>query len=289
MAVEMEPRFIGEFQTGLDCPKSLAFDRAGDLYAGCCGWNGGARKFTRNGGVFTPSWTLPFKKVMGIAEGKDGNICMSRKEGECHEVRVVSPHGELLKTWGSLGVGHGQFSTPAGVAVDGAGCVYVVEASSWPFVAHDGGAKAGGMRVQKFDADGNFLRAWGAYGFWEGEFNVPVGIAVDKKNCVYVADTHNCRVQKFDCGGAFIRAWGTCGAKDGQMNCPQGIAIHPAGDVFVADTLNNRVQRFTPNGEWVASMGSEKDFWLPCGIAFDRDGTMAVADTMNNRIRILKT
>jgi len=272
---------------GLDCPKCLAFDFAGNLYVGCCGWNGGVQKFERNEAVgFTPSWSLPIKKVMGIAVAPNGNLYLSRKDNETHEICVYSAQGELLKTWGSIGAEEGQFSTPAGVAVDSAGCVYVVEASSWPFVARGNETVPGGMRVQKFDADGNFIRAWGAYGFGEGFFNVPVGIAVDRDNRVLVADTHNSRVQAFDCDGVFLRAWGTHGETDGQMNCPQGIAVHPCGDVFVADTLNNRVQRFSPSGEWLATMGGAGDFWLPCGIAFDRGGVMAVADTMNQRIRI---
>jgi ferredoxin len=115
-------------------------------------------------------------------------------------------------------------------------------------------------------------------------FNVPVGIAIDQQDRVYVADTHNCRVQVFDRDGVFLRAWGECGDLDGQLNCPQGIAISPAGDVFVADTFNNRIQQFTADGEWIATMGCAADFWLPCGIAFDPWGAMCVADTMNNRV-----
>jgi len=271
----------------MECPKSLAFDAAGNLYAGFCGWSGGVQKFERNGpGVFTPSWSLPIKKVMGIAVAPNGNLHMSHKENNTHEMRVYSARGELLKTWGSIGAGEGQFSTPVGVAIDSAGCVYVAEASSWPFVTRGGEQVPGGMRVQTFDADGNFLRAWGAYGFEDGRFNVPTGIAIDRFDRVYVADTHNCRVQKFDRDGVFLRAWGTCGGADGRFNCPQGIAVDPVGDIFVADTLNNRVQQFSSRGEWMASAGSGADFWLPCGIAFDREGVMAVADTMNHRIRI---
>jgi tripartite motif-containing protein 71 len=46
---------------------------------------------------------------------------------------------QLLTTWGSEGSGDGQFGEPGGIAVDGAGNVYV--------------ADTGNNRVQKFKQD----------------------------------------------------------------------------------------------------------------------------------------
>ena len=38
---------------------------------------------------------------------------------------------------------------------------------------------------------------WGAFGSGDGEFDSPIGVAVDASNDVYVADFNNDRVQKF--------------------------------------------------------------------------------------------
>jgi len=51
--------------------------------------------------------------------------------------------------------------------------------------------------IQKFDSAGNFLAAWRSYGFGDGEFLNPSGVAVDAAGNVYVADRGNGRIQKF--------------------------------------------------------------------------------------------
>ena len=71
------------------------------------------------------------------------------------------------------------------MATDGSGNVYV--------------ADAGNHRIQKFDASGTFLTAWGSYGSGDGQFAYPSGVATDASGNVYVADTDNHRIQKFAC------------------------------------------------------------------------------------------
>ena len=100
---------------------------------------------------------------------------------------------QLLAKWGgSPEAGHassalaqeaGQLRNPWGVAVDGAGDVYVSD--------------AGNQRVQKFDKEGNYITQWGGYGNGDGQFNFPYGIAVDARGSVFVVDSGNTRVQQF--------------------------------------------------------------------------------------------
>ena len=76
---------------------------------------------------------------------------------------------------GGFGSGNGQLSNPLGVATDGSGNVYVADANN--------------SRIQKFDASGTFLMAWGSSG--------ALGVATDGAGNVYV--TEDTRVQKFAC------------------------------------------------------------------------------------------
>lgn len=100
---------------------------------------------------------------------------------------------QLLTKWGgSAEAGHassalareaGQLRSPWGIAVDGAGDVYVTD--------------TGNHRVEKFDREGNFITQWGGFGNSDGQFNFPYGIAVDAKGSVFVVDSGNTRVQQF--------------------------------------------------------------------------------------------
>ena len=53
-----------------------------------------------------------------------------------------------------------------------------------------------------------YITQWGSYGSGEGQFNTPLGIAVDNAGNVYVADALNSRVQKFSSSGTFITKLG---------------------------------------------------------------------------------
>ena len=91
-------------------------------------------------------------------------------------------HGTFMGKWGSSGSGDGQFGSPAGVATDSAGNVYV--------------ADFGNSRIQKFDSSGTFILKWGSSGSGDGQFSFPRGVATDACS-LYVADTNNNRIQKF--------------------------------------------------------------------------------------------
>jgi tripartite motif-containing protein 71 len=100
---------------------------------------------------------------------------------------------QLLTKWGgSAEAGHassplareaGQLRSPWGIAVDGAGDVFVTD--------------TGNHRVEKFDREGNFITQWGGFGNGDGQFNFPYGVAVDAKGSVFVVDSGNTRVQQF--------------------------------------------------------------------------------------------
>jgi len=100
---------------------------------------------------------------------------------------------QLLTKWGgSPEAGHassplaqeaGQLRSPWGIAVDGAGDVYVSD--------------TGNHRIEKFDREGNFITQWGGFGNGDGQFNFPYGIAVDAKGSVFAVDSGNTRVQQF--------------------------------------------------------------------------------------------
>jgi aldose sugar dehydrogenase len=87
--------------------------------------------------------------------------------------------GHFITEWGgAYGSGEGEMRSPAGIALDQEGNVYV--------------ADTGNNRIQVFSSNGTFITEWGGlYGDREGEMRFPEGIAVDQERNMYVADTGN--------------------------------------------------------------------------------------------------
>ena len=75
------------------------------------------------------------------------------------------------------------FSYYRGVAVDEQGYIFV--------------ADSGNNRIQIFNPDGTFLRAFGRWGQSDGEFKGLEGIAVNAQGNILVADRENHRIQIF--------------------------------------------------------------------------------------------
>ncbi|MGH7741822.1 MAG: 6-bladed beta-propeller [Candidatus Eiseniibacteriota bacterium] len=122
---------------------------------------------------------------------------------------------------------------PDGVAVDGAGNVFLV------------GAYPSNL-VKKLAHDGAVLTSWGSYGTGAGQFDSPTRAAVDPSGNVYVVDYGNNRVEIFSNDGAYLGQFGGTGSGPGQFAGPIGIATDANGFIYVADANNNRIQKFGP-------------------------------------------
>jgi len=133
---------------------------------------------------------------------------------------------------GSTSSADGRFTdiAPGGIATSPDGqFVYVVDST----------ADVGVNRIEKFDNQGNFLLKWGSTGTGIGQFNYPVGIAVDASGNVYVVDSGDQRVQKFDSSGNFLLQW----------YGPQGGQILAGRDGYIyTDYGNFSIGKYDTNG-----------------------------------------
>jgi len=143
---------------------------------------------------------------------------------------------KLLRRIGTAGKNHylttpGDFAAPQGVAVDGEGNVYVTDTLN--------------DRVEVFDADGNFMRAFGKNGDGPGYFTRPKGIAVDGDGHVWVADEMQDRLQVFDREGQLLTYIGYGhGNLPGQFDALVGVAIDKQNRVFTSEQYPGRLQEF---------------------------------------------
>ncbi|XP_018903617.2 E3 ubiquitin-protein ligase TRIM71 [Bemisia tabaci] len=183
-------------------------------------------------------------------------------------------------TFCSEGDGEGQLCRPWGVCCDENGNIIVADRSN--------------NRVQIFDCDGVFIRAFGTPGEGDGEFDRPAGVTVDKDNRIIVADKDNHRIQIFTFEGIFLLKFGEKGAKNGQFNYPWDVAVNSKNCIIVTDTRNHRLQLFDPRGNFlkkygfdVSSGGIWKQLDSPRGICFGPDDSIIVTDFNNHRIVVL--
>jgi len=191
------------------------------------------------------------------------------------------------------------YSTPCGVAVDGAGNVYVANTDDETIckITPDGKCSVlAGLSGNGGSTDG----AGGA-----ARFSTPTSVAVDGAGNVYVADNGASIVRKITPDGVVTTLAGKAGSTgrsdgtgaDAQFNSPRGIAADAAGDVFVADEGSANIRKITPQGvvttlAGVAGMpgytdgaGAVARFGSPRGLAVGADGIVYVADTDNNVVR----
>ncbi len=211
-----------------------------------------------------------------LAFAEDGTVYVA--DSRNHRVLHMDTEGNVLHEWGTFAdgvgtpVGNGTFNEPWGIAIAPNGSVYVTD--TW------------NHRVEKFTAEGKFIRAWGTFG--QGEtpesFYGPRGLAVDSEGRVYVTDTGNKRIAVFDADGNFITDFGSAGFDPGQFDEPVGIAIDREGTVYVADTWNKRIQTFVPvetDGQLTFVPQKQWDVYGWLGQSLDNKPFIAVNDDLH--------
>jgi sugar lactone lactonase YvrE len=194
------------------------------------------------------------------------------------ESSTMPTRATYWKTFGVNGPSEGQLKSPADVAIDAQGDLWV--------------ADRGNNRIQKFTNDGQFLTKFGSAGSGNGQLSSPASVAIDPKGNLWVADKGNGRVQKFNPKGDYLAQFGSKGAGNGQFSSggPEGIAIDPKGNIWVSDTYAGRVQKFDENGNFLKVVGSKGtgigQLGEPTGIDIGPNGNVWVADWQNNRIAV---
>ena len=138
------------------------------------------------------------------------------------------------------------------------------------------------------DQSYRFVSMWGSEGSGPGEFQYPMGIAVDGSGFVYVSDYNNERVQKFNGSGSYVDDWDGGSADFEGLVSPLLMSFGPSGRLYVSDpaVAPPSVVIMDTNGNYEGEIhGPPGNYaFFPTGIAFNSAGDIYVADLNNHRI-----
>lgn len=293
----------GEF----DFPIAIAINAKDEIFISDH-YNSRVQKFDTDGKFISEFTTLPSPGAFAL--DREGNFYITHfpgskkqmdKYGRGNFVSVYAPDGTMLRQWGKMGVGDGEFDCPGGLAISAEDRVYIADQTN--------------HRVQVFDTMGKFLFKWGEYGNEPGQFGGmeakyartggPQFVALDSEGHVWTTEGMNGRIQEFTADGKFLRAWGDNQDKPGSFggafagfnNQPtrlQGpIALcFDVHDHLWISAVCGRIQRFSKSGEFLGGIGQQGDqpgqFYAPHGVALDSSGALYVVDAFNHRIQKLR-
>jgi hypothetical protein len=248
-----------------------------------------------------------------VAVDTNGNVYVA--DFDNNTIRQVTPVGEVTTVAGLVGsagsadgIGSAaRFNGPFGLAVDGAGNVYVADCLNYtireltPVGTNWVVRTLAGLAGSSGSADGTNSAA---------RFYYPDLGAVDSAGNIYVADANNTIRKLTPVGTNWVVTTlaglaGSSGSADGtnsaaRFNLPNSVAVDSAGNLYVVDTYNYTLRKMTPVGtNWVVTTvagragypgsadgtNSAARFTAPWWVAVDSEGNVYVADNCSQTIR----
>ncbi|HEV2446215.1 MAG TPA: IPT/TIG domain-containing protein, partial [Candidatus Sulfopaludibacter sp.] len=205
-----------------------------------------------------------------------------------------------------------QLNTPAGIAVDAAGNIYIADSlnNRVRIVTPDG-------MINTFAGNGllGYINAVGDGGQGnQANLNLPSGVAVDSNGNVYIADNGDNLVRKVDPTGIISTFAGigypgfagdAAAATACSLNHPEDVAVDSSGNVYIADTLNGAIRKVTSDGNintvvanldpstlipsigysGDGSTGTSAGLIEPTAVSVDSNGSIYISEPPDGRIR----
>ncbi|MBI6547178.1 MAG: hypothetical protein HY692_10320 [Cyanobacteria bacterium NC_groundwater_1444_Ag_S-0.65um_54_12] len=262
----------------------------------------GIRGYSGDGGAAT-SAGLNYPTSVVVDGG--GNLYIA--DSDNYRIRKIDTMGIITTVAGNGTYGYSgdgglatgaQFWTPSGVAVDGAGNLYIVD--------------NGKHCIRKVDTAGIITTVVGngtpGYSGDGGPatsalLSTPGGVTMDSSGNLYIADYDNYRIRKIDTTGIIttVAGNGSLGysgdggpATSAQLYAPHNLTMDNGGNLYIAEFSNYRIRKVDTAGSitTVAGNGSQgysgdggpatsAQLDYPAGMAVDGAGNLYSADYHN--------
>ena len=230
-------------------PSAVALDTSGNLYVADT-TNNVIRKVTPAGEVSTVAGGYDFSQPTGVAVDAAGNVYVAVTEN--HTIDKIDLAGHVTVLAGSPGH-HGYadgtgraalFDDPSGVALDGAGNIYVADKDNNAIRKITPERVVTTLAGQKRPGSNDGVGS-------EARFTDPIGVAVDAAGNVYVTDNTNSTLRKVTPSGSTTTLAGRPGEPGwvddtgaaARFRYPFGIAVDADGTLYVADVYNQTIRK----------------------------------------------
>jgi sugar lactone lactonase YvrE len=230
---------------------------------------------------------LGFSDPFGVAVGADGSIYVT-DAGEHNRIERIAPDGIITRIAGGPegfldGVyDKALFNSPSGLAVAPSGDLIVADTGNHCI-------RRVPLRGETSTVAGNGKPGYADGPARDAQFNGPIGVAVDPRGNIYVADSYNDRIRMITPGGqvSTVAGNGTPGYADGDRNTamfdtPSGIVVANDNSLIVADTGNDRLRKVSPDGN-VTTL-PVTDLSNPIGLAITHDNFLYVTELDHSRV-----
>ena len=303
-------------------PRGLAVDRSGNLYIADA-FNHRVRRVDSMGMIATvvgigdwgfegeggPALEAFLRQPSVVAVDALDNLYIA--DGLNHRVRMVDSTGAITTVagsgdWGFDGDGgpalSARLSIPWGLAVDGYGNLYITNEDD--------------HRVRMVNASGVITTVAGAHeaGFGgdgglatRAKLSAPVGLAMDLRGNLYIADRDNHRVRMVNPAGVITTVAGTGQIGPGgdggpatmaPVGFPADVAVDAFGNLFISQRIGV-VRKVDPAGVITTVAGqllgygrsgdggpaTEARLYIPSSIDVDMFGNLYIADVFNRVVR----